>query len=368
MKKKVLIVTKHLRIGGTEKMLLRALPIWNSLGFDIDILLLYNDITLLDDELNNYNISFIFSEKSDKAKQKMKEVPDLIYQKYIKKDYDIEIAFQEGFPTKLISRSTNSRSKKIAWVHSVFKEYHFSSSAYENNKEESMSYENFDKIVFCSHNAQQSFNLTLNVKTQKQEVIYSPADYHKLTYQSNEYTPDLTYPYFLVLSRLSPQKGIDRLLQAARQLTNQGLVFNILIIGSGELEENTRCLVKKYQLEQNIALFPAMSNPYPFLKDCLAYICPSFTESFGLSIQEALCLAKPVIACKTTGAVEVLMNGEFGEVVSPSSLALSEAIKSFLVDSFHVKNLQRKAEMGCAYWQNQEIISRKQLSSVFTTF
>lgn len=368
MRKKVLIVTKHLRIGGTEKMLVRTLPIWRSLGFDIDILLIYDDITLLDEELNNYHISSIFSEKSEEAKQELKDHPDIIYQKHIKKKYDIEIAFQEGFPTKLISNSTNSQSKKIAWIHSIFEEYHFSSSAYENNEEESQAYGLFDKIIFCSHIAQQSFNQVLKAEVSKQEVIYSPIEYHKLTYQSNEYLPSLHDPFFLVLSRLSPQKGLDRLIRAASLLERQKFDFTILIIGSGELKEDILYMIKKYHLEKKVVLLPAVSNPYPFLKECSAYINSSYTESFGLVMQEALYLEKAVIACETTGAKEVLMNGKFGEIVRPSSLALSEAMKKHLINSSYVEELKQKARKGMTFWRGKESISREQLLCVLTKF
>ena len=39
-----------------------------------------------------------------------------IYKKYIKKDYDVEIAFLEGPITRLFSVK-NKKTRKIAWVH-----------------------------------------------------------------------------------------------------------------------------------------------------------------------------------------------------------------------------------------------------------
>ena len=41
----------------------------------------------------------------------------LIYSLFIPKGNDIEIAFVEGFCTKILSYSTNKKAKKIAWVH-----------------------------------------------------------------------------------------------------------------------------------------------------------------------------------------------------------------------------------------------------------
>ena len=142
MRKKMLIITKHLSIGGTEKMLLRFLPIFMSLGYKIDLYLLY-DFRLnikfesyLGCNYDQINIFSIFPYKTDDYKRLMKEDPHKVYYSAIHDTYDIEIAFQESYSTKLISTSTNEKSKKIAWVHSNFEEYHFSADAYDNDREE----------------------------------------------------------------------------------------------------------------------------------------------------------------------------------------------------------------------------------------
>ena len=136
MRRKILIITKHLRVGGTEKMLLRILKQWLSLNYEIDIVLLYNSVTLRDDVLKRCHITSIFPEKSPQAKQLVKSDPGSIYRSKIHKLYDIEIAFQEGLPTKLVANSPNRLSYKIAWVHTNFLQYHFSASAYNSLEEE----------------------------------------------------------------------------------------------------------------------------------------------------------------------------------------------------------------------------------------
>ena len=53
------------------------------------------------------HITSIFPEKSPQAKQLVKSDPGSIYRSKIHKLYDIEIAFQEGLPTKLVANSPN---------------------------------------------------------------------------------------------------------------------------------------------------------------------------------------------------------------------------------------------------------------------
>ena len=44
----------------------------------------------------------------------------VVYSMHMKDDYDIEIAYLEFGPTKVIASSTNKKAKKIAWVHCDF--------------------------------------------------------------------------------------------------------------------------------------------------------------------------------------------------------------------------------------------------------
>lgn len=164
----MLIITKHLDIGGAEKMLLRFLPVFISLGYKIDLYLLYNYRMQMDFEFdlgytsNQIELFSIFPYKTNDYKQFMKNEPQEVYYSVIHDTYDVEIAFQESYATKIISTSKNKKSKKIAWVHSNFQEYHFSANAYDNDEEELNAYSQFNNIVFCSKSVQNAFDKTLN--------------------------------------------------------------------------------------------------------------------------------------------------------------------------------------------------------------
>ena len=85
MPKKMLIITKHLDIGGAEKMLLRFLPVFISLGYKIDLYLLYNYRMQMDFEFdlgytsNQIELFSIFPYKTNDYKQFMKNEPQEVY-------------------------------------------------------------------------------------------------------------------------------------------------------------------------------------------------------------------------------------------------------------------------------------------------
>lgn len=355
-------------------MLLRILPIFISFGYKIDLYLLYNYGMHIDFEFDfGYNtdqlaLFSIFPYKTNGYKQLMKSEPQKVYYSVINDTYDIEIAFQESYATKIISTSQNKKSKKIAWVHSNFQEYHFSANAYDSDEEELNAYSKFDQIVFCSESAKNAFDKTLKNNFRNKEVIYSLTDSAYCKECARQYQHQVRGSHFLVLSRYSPQKGLDRLIKAARLLKDCNILFKIIIVGNGELEHDIREMITAYDLINEVYMAPAVPNPFPYFKNCISYVSPSYTESFGLAMQEALCMHVPVIACDTPGTREVLKNGLFGEIVEPSEYALADAMKKCILDSDYKNILCKKADNGADYWDKWVSISKEKLETLLSPY
>ena len=75
-----------------------------------------------------------------------KDSPETFYKKFIKEKYDVEVAFIEGYATKIISGSNNKDSKKIAWVHIDLMENPWTEVAYHSLEEEKECYQKYDNI------------------------------------------------------------------------------------------------------------------------------------------------------------------------------------------------------------------------------
>lgn len=63
---------------------------------------------------------------------------------------DVEIAFVEGFATKLLAHSTNKQAKKIAWVHTDFEKHHWTNVIFKNKQNEEQTYSRYHQIVTVS--------------------------------------------------------------------------------------------------------------------------------------------------------------------------------------------------------------------------
>ena len=59
----------------------------------------------------------------------------IAYRWMIHEKYDVEVAFVEGFATRLIAASPNKHSKKLAWVHTDMEKNPYASASYKSEAE-----------------------------------------------------------------------------------------------------------------------------------------------------------------------------------------------------------------------------------------
>jgi glycosyltransferase involved in cell wall biosynthesis len=110
--------------------------------------------------------------------------------------------------------------------------------------------------------------------------------------------------YFLVVSRLSPYKKIDAVVEAFNKL---GLP--LVVIGEGQQEKYLRSIAAEnvkimgYQSDEKIAEYYAGARAFVF----------AGVDDFGLSPVEAMAHGVPVLAIRKGGALEIVEEGKTGE-------------------------------------------------------
>lgn len=329
--KKLLFLTKHLRIGGAEISLLRLLRQIDRTQYEIEVKLVFRDIQYNEYFPDDIKFSWIFPEMTEKAKSYVRDDPQTLCRRFISDSYDIVIAFLEGYPTRILSFYNAPNLVKIAWIHTDFRNNHHSMNAYHTLEEEMDTYKKFDHIMFCSHAAQTGFQQMIGLNPGINQKVYLPLpDAEELNLLSRAYHIEESIPYFCTMARLAPEKGLEKIPYAANALKENGYLFKWLIFGDGPLRQQLEDHIHRLRLENIVHLKGICENPFPYLKNSMAYVCTSSGESLGLSVVEAQMLSVPVIACDSSGIREALNGIQTNYLVPNSVEGLLSGIHQFL--------------------------------------
>lgn len=124
---------------------------------------------------------------------------------------------------------------------------------------------------------------------------------------------NLPKKYFdlIFLGRLTYQKNPILFCKIVKELKKEKNNIQAIMVGSGELKEETKKYIINNDLSNNITMVGYQSNPYPFLDCSKMCVLPSRFEGFGLSAVEAMALKKPVI-CGNVGGLKDVVTMESG--------------------------------------------------------
>jgi len=150
-------------------------------------------------------------------------------------------------------------------------------------------------------------------------VIYPPVDVERGTHNVERKNlevaeVDTRYAirdtrYFLVVSRLSPYKKIDAVVEAFNKLE-----LPLVVIGEGQQEKHLRSIAKKnikimgWQSEEKIRQCYSGARAFIF----------AGADDFGIAPVEAMAYGVPVLALRKGGTLETVIEGKTGEFFDAS--------------------------------------------------
>lgn len=274
----------------------------------------------------------------------------MIYTLLIPKGNDIEIAFVEGFCTKILSHSSNKKAKKIAWVHTDLINNHWITSVYKNKQEEKKSYQRYDKIIGVSNTATNAIKQLYNVNNAI--TLYNPIENDNIRKRANEsiaLPPKVQAVRMVTIGRFVPQKAYDRLLRVIKHLYEDGYSIELWILGDGEQRPILEEYINTYSLSKIVTLWGFQKNPYPYLKHSDIFVCSSISEGYSTAVNEALILQLPVITTACSGMDELLLNGKCGLITNNTEKDLYFGIKkcldhSDILSTYKIQIKQRNKE------------------------
>ncbi|MFA7702331.1 MAG: glycosyltransferase, partial [Patescibacteria group bacterium] len=144
--------------------------------------------------------------------------------------------------------------------------------------------------------------------------------------------------YLLYYGRLSPEKGVNVLLQALKQIPK---TLKLKIVGSGPELENIKANIELLGLEQTVELLgPKFGQELnQIILGAKAIIIPSiWAENMPFVLLESLALGKVVIASETGGLPELITPGKTGFLFANSDVSdLAQKIVS--LDDYNLEDI-----------------------------
>lgn len=343
-KKRLLFLIESLAGGGAEKILSVLLTHLNHDKFDVTLCTLV-DTGIYIKEVKSYvhYVSILGSPDKRTFIEKLcyrlryKLVYQIlplkwIYQWFIPKGYDVEIAFVEGFVTNLLSYSTNKKAKKIAWVHTDLINNPWISKIYNGFKQELKSYQQYDLVVGVSETVSDAVKNKYHLKNVI--TLYNPIENDVIIKKSIE---EVSLPCkknnvlrLVSVGRFVPQKAYDRLLRIMNRLVSEGYLVELWLLGDGEQRSFLEDYIREHALDKVITLWGFRKNPYPYMLHSDVFVCSSISEGYSTAVTESLILGVPVVTTSCSGMNELLNNGKCGLITENSEDALYLGLKKCL--------------------------------------
>ena len=347
MKKKLLFVISQFYKGGAEVSLLNLFHTLSSDEVEIDFLIfdqiiLKNAHSLIPDipewinvcnaaeregylAVVNKVINKIWLKLTNKQRYRRSA------ERFIKgKKYDYAFSVGEWMSPEFVATKVNAKKKAI-WIHTDIDK-----ASYVNEKL-LFGYNSYiEKYIFVSKLSMESAVKKYPAIKEKSIVIYNMLDEQRIRQLSKESIKAgliTDNPTLLTVANLREEKNYPRQVEAMHLLKERGIPLRWLNIGSIAnpiVLNQVKSLISKYHLQDDFLLLGVDENPYKYMAKVDAVAVLSNFESWSMVISEAKILGIPVIATKTSGALEQIVDGENGVLTDFTTIDIANKLEGFV--------------------------------------
>jgi len=261
-----------------------------------------------------------------------------IYKKYIKNNYDVEVAFLEGPITNILS-SKNKNTKKIAWIHSDI------SLIFGNNLKSKIKkilnkkiYKKYQELIFVSNSNLQKFNKLYNITVNKQ-VINNYLNKENVLKLSKEFNVDLFNKNtinFVTVARLVEAKAIGRLIDVHNKLIKHGYNHKFFVVGDGPLKEPLQNKINELNLSETFILLGQKENPYPYILSSDYFCLFSYYEGLPMVLLEAKALNKFILITDNSSK-EAVEDYENKKIFENTETEIYNGLKEIIENNKNIK-------------------------------
>lgn len=298
-KKKIIVLSCTLCVGGIEKALIEFLNNIDYEKFDVTLFLekyegeLKNEINK-NVHIYNYNISnckIVFIRKLKNLFKRLK------FNLLNKNRYSASICYATySYPCSLFAR--NSSKNRIIYIHGDYTKEMKKDDVI--NLFDKQAITEFQKVVFVSNESKNNLIKIIPAIKDKSLVINNFINYQKIidnSLKKIDFIKEKDYIYFTYVGRLDEKvKKTSKIIYAIKYLKDKNYKVKLIMVGDGQDYSFYQKLIKDNNLQDSIYMIGNKNNPYPFMKIADFIILTSLHEGFPVSILEALVLNKQIIS------------------------------------------------------------------------
>ena len=167
------------------------------------------------------------------------------------------------------------------------------------------------------------------VDLQKFDVTKKPQ--YRTLIRSKYGIPEDAFAFGFV-GRITRDKGVNELLEAAKSLIKENNNVYLIMVGPEEVDNTVNRDLYEWAKKCDRVIFVGFTKiveQYMAAMDC--YVLPSYREGFGMSVVEAEAMAVPVIITNIPGPIDGIIKDETGLVVEKGNIEeLSWAMKEMM--------------------------------------
>lgn len=355
-KKKITIYALHLGFGGVEKYLSSLCKMLED-KYEIEIISTYKvlDIPAFDFS-DKIKITYLIDDKPNKEELKMAI-----------KDKNIINIFKEGL--KSVKILYLKRSRNIKAIRNTYSDYIITTRYFHSRLVGLYAKDDIIKIA-TEHNFHNDngkyirkvinslvgFDYFVVVSESLKRFYENKIGNTKCIYISNviDKLPDkkskLTEENIITIGRLSTEKGQRDLIDVFKIVNEKLSKTKLYMVGDGPLKEELESYTKELNLENKVIFtgFLGGKEKEKYILDSALFVLPSYTESFGLVLIEAMSYGLPCIAFDTSdGAVELLKNN-VGILIKDRN---KEKMAEEIIKELKNKKISEYSDRGYEYCQ-----------------
>jgi alpha-maltose-1-phosphate synthase len=198
--------------------------------------------------------------------------------------------------------------------------------------------ETADRVIAVSHKMRDDILAHFQADPARVVVIHNGIDpdrFRRTEARDHLERLGVKTPYVLFVGRITDQKGIFHLIEAAKHLpAGVQVVLCASAADTPEIEERLRRAVATMPNVRWINEMVKHEVVVQLYSHAAVFCCPSVYEPFGIINLEAMACETPVVASAVGGILEVVVDGETGLLVPPAKPdALLAALTRLLNDA-----------------------------------